>query len=56
MRRENALPGDDLDEMWRQVYVDLTAVPAAEMGTPAFAEKMGAWLVHHQPISLAVNG
>ena len=48
-------PGDDLDEKWRQVYLDVTSVDPSDIGSDAFLSKLSTWLVHHQPISLAVN-
>jgi len=50
------LPPDDIDEKWREVYVDLTSVSADTMQTEIFKDRTAAWLNHHQPISLAVNG
>lgn len=47
------LPGDDLNEMWRQVYIDVTETDFSE---PNFSDSLAKWLVHHQPISLAING
>lgn len=46
-------PGDDLDEKWRQVYIDVTETKFDE---PQFSNALSKWLVHHCPISLAVNG
>jgi Na+-transporting NADH:ubiquinone oxidoreductase subunit NqrE len=51
----SSFPGDDLDEMWRQVYLDVTSVSAEEIGSDKFVKSLSSWLVHHQPISLAVN-
>lgn len=52
----SAFPGDDLDEMWRQVYVDVTSVDESHLASQHFVDSLSAWLVQHQPISLAVNG
>lgn len=50
----DALPADDLDEKWREVYVDLTTVDS--LANNDFKDRLAAWFIHHQPISLAVNG
>lgn len=44
-----------LDEHWRQVVVDVVTPPEA-VGSAGFIEQVSAWLVRHQPISLAING
>jgi hypothetical protein len=51
----SSFPGDDLDEMWRQVYLDVTSVTPATIQSESFVQSLSSWLVHHQPISLAVN-
>jgi hypothetical protein len=56
IKTSTTMPGDDIDEMWRQVYVDATEVSAGDMEKDKFAKDIGDWLVKHQPISLAVNG
>ena len=51
-----------LDEHWRKVVVDVVAPPTSTAGgatgglTEGFLDEVGAWLVKHQPISLAING
>ena len=50
------LPPPDLDEKWRQLYVDVTSVDNTTLQDPTFLQKTSEWLVEHQPISLAVNG
>jgi len=53
-RVSSELPPDDLAEMWRNVYVDVTSPPAS-VDSPDFLASLCAWLVSHQPISVAVN-
>ena len=50
-------PADEppLDEFWRQVVLDVVA-PDAPLTSEAALDAVGAWLVKHQPISLAING
>lgn len=39
------------------MYVDVTSTKnVEELRDPAFLSRIAAWLVKHQPISLAVNG
>ena len=54
-RLSQTLPPDDIEEQWRNVYVDVTA-PGHAVGDDAFAAETARWLVKHQPITLAVNG
>lgn len=56
VNQEGTLPPDDLNEKWREVYVDLTSASADTINSDTFKDKTAAWLNHHQPISLAVNG
>lgn len=44
--------GGELDEHWREVYVDYTQSAIND----ELVEKLSTWLTTHQPISLAVNG
>ena len=48
------MPGDDLNEQWRQTYVDMTSFKG-EFGSASMVKGLGEWLVKHQPISLAMN-
>eukprot|EP01062_Namystynia_karyoxenos_P077737 TRINITY_DN7883_c0_g1_i1.p1 TRINITY_DN7883_c0_g1~~TRINITY_DN7883_c0_g1_i1.p1 ORF type:complete len:725 (+),score=264.83 TRINITY_DN7883_c0_g1_i1:84-2258(+) len=47
------LPGRDLSEQWRQVYIDVTSPPGGI--TDAFVTELCQWLNDHQPISCALN-
>jgi hypothetical protein len=49
------VPEPPLDEYWRQVVLDVVT-PANAVDSAEVIERIGAWLVRHQPISLAVNG
>jgi hypothetical protein len=51
----DSLPGDDIDEMWRQGFLDVTTVGDA-FGDSEFCHDVAEWLNQHQPISLVVNG
>eukprot|EP00940_MAST-03C_sp_MAST-3C-sp2_P000267 g267.t1 len=54
-RMSEELPPDDLNEQWRQVYVDVTT-PTSPVGSDMdFVDDVASWLVRNQPISLAVN-
>ena len=53
-RRSDALPPPDIEEQWRNVYVDVTS-PGVDVRTPAFVAELSRWLVAHQPITVAVN-
>jgi len=45
-----------MDEHWRNVVVDVTAVASrAELLSPKYARKVAKWLCEKQPISCAVN-
>merc|ERR1712028_47641 len=48
------MPGDDLNEQWRQTYVDMTSFKG-EFGSASMVKGLGEWLVKHLPISLAMN-
>jgi len=50
-RLSSELPPDDLDEKWRQVFLDVTTAPR----TDDFVDKLSDWLVKTGPITLAVN-
>jgi hypothetical protein len=52
---DRPLPKDNLDEHWRQVYVDVS-VPNVAVNDPEYVSKLASWLVRNQPISLAING
>ena len=52
-RISESLPGNDIDEMWRQGYLDVTTVGEAAFGQAEMVNDLAAWLNHHQPISLA---
>eukprot|EP01043_Picozoa_sp_COSAG02_P115841 COSAG02_NODE_52222_length_309_cov_0.738095_1_plen_46_part_01 len=45
------MPGDDIDEMWRQGFLDVTTV-GDTFGSPEFTSDVSEWLNKHQPISL----
>jgi len=47
---------ETIDEMWRQIYIDVTQPTAEELKSPEWIEEFSKWLNHHQPISLAING
>ena len=49
------VPEPPLEEYWRQVVLDVVT-PANAVDSAEVIERVGAWLVRHQPISLAVNG
>ena len=54
-RVSSQLPGDDIEEHWRQTYVDMTAANKGD-----FLQLMMIWMhwpaaVRNQPISLAMN-
>jgi len=51
----DSLPGDDIDEMWRQGFLDVTTV-GDTFGSSEFTSDVAEWLNKHQPISLVVNG
>ena len=51
----NSLPSDDIDEMWRQGFLDVTTT-GDSFGSPEFVSEVSGWLNRHQPISLVVNG
>ncbi len=53
-RHSPTLPPADIEEQWRNVYVDVTSPPSA-VGDPTFVDDLSRWLVDHQPITLAVN-
>eukprot|EP00301_Raphidiophrys_heterophryoidea_P004598 c1198_g1_i1.p1 GENE.c1198_g1_i1~~c1198_g1_i1.p1 ORF type:complete len:724 (-),score=202.99 c1198_g1_i1:181-2352(-) len=52
-RISNTLP-TEIDEHWRQVYVDVTTL--GDFNDDDNLDNLASWLVHHQPISLAING
>lgn len=49
------LPSDDIQEQWRQTYVDMTSPSLAEFGSDEQVSALAGWLVRNQPISLAMN-
>ena len=49
------LPVDNLDEHWRQVYVDVSVPNENTVSDPNYLSQLAAWLVRNQPISLAIN-
>ena len=49
------MPGDDIDEMWRQGFLDVTTV-GDQFSSSEFSSGVAEWLNKHQPISLVVNG
>ena len=49
------MPSDDIDEMWRQGFLDVTTV-GDTFGSSQFCNEVAEWLNKHQPISLVVNG
>lgn len=55
-RLSTTLPPDDIDEMWRQGFLDVTTTGEAAFGSDEMVEDLSAWLNQHQPICLAVNG
>jgi hypothetical protein len=48
-----ALPEDDIEEHWRQTYVDMSA--PTNFGSDEQVKDLAGWLVRNQPISLAMN-
>jgi len=52
-RLSPSLPPDDIEEQWRNVYVDVTS--PADATDPQFVDDLSRWVVTHQPITLAVN-
>ena len=53
-RYSTNLPPDDIEEEWRNVYVDVTSPTTPELNG-SFADGLSRWLVSHQPITLAIN-
>eukprot|EP00808_Paulinella_micropora_P002387 g59285.t1 len=54
--RDNQLPPLDLEEKWRQCYVDVSRFSPEQVRQPSTVDALSHWLNHTQPISLAVNG
>lgn len=52
-RVSSELPPDDIDEQWRNVYVDVTS--PVKVNDASFINSLSRWLVQHQPITLAIN-
>eukprot|EP00980_Cylindrotheca_fusiformis_P026428 scaffold16150_cov112-Cylindrotheca_fusiformis.AAC.7 len=50
-RMSEALPPNGIEEFWRKVVVDVSAIDAG-----SHIDDLAAWLNTNQPISLAVNG
>eukprot|EP01013_Petalomonas_cantuscygni_P045135 TRINITY_DN9751_c0_g1_i1.p1 TRINITY_DN9751_c0_g1~~TRINITY_DN9751_c0_g1_i1.p1 ORF type:complete len:747 (-),score=227.40 TRINITY_DN9751_c0_g1_i1:501-2741(-) len=51
------LPPSDIDEYWRSVVVDATAVPSADAAvSEGTLSRLSEWLIDRQPISCVVNG
>ena len=56
-RVNEAFPEDDVDEKWRQGFVDVTTVESLEkLKSPEYLDGLAEWLVRNGPITLAVNG
>ena len=56
-RVNEAFPEDDIDEKWRQGFVDVTTVESlAKLKSPEYLDGLAEWLVRNGPITLAVNG
>ena len=51
----SSLPEDGMEEYWRKVFVDVTAIAAPMQPKSKEATQLAAWLVRNQPITLAVN-
>ncbi|KAL3790421.1 hypothetical protein HJC23_013593 [Cyclotella cryptica] len=48
--------GDELEEYWRKVVVDVTnAMPPSVSQAKGQLTELSKWLIRHQPISMAVN-
>jgi hypothetical protein len=43
----------EIDEMWRQIYIDVTA--PSKLDDDGFLRKLSSWLNYEQPITLAIN-
>ena len=55
-RVSSQLPGDDIEEHWRQTYVDMTAANNGDfLQSDDVLDALAGWLVRNQPISLAMN-
>ena len=56
-RVNEAFPEDNIDEKWRQGFVDVTSVESLEkLKSPEYLDGLAEWLVRNGPITLAVNG
>lgn len=55
VRGSPSLPPKDLDEHWRNVYLDVTTKRPEDMESDEFVDELSSWLVEHQPISFVVN-
>eukprot|EP00960_Hanusia_phi_P025836 745902-Hanusia_phi.AAC.2 len=53
-RINDSLP-DDIEENWRQVYLDFTSLTTSEIESEEKIEEIARWLRKTQPISLSVN-
>ena len=51
-RVSGSLPPDNIDEHWRQTYVDMTS---KDINSDNEIDDLAGWLVRNQPISLAMN-
>ena len=55
--RDSEFPPDQMDEKWRQAFLDVTSVKSADtLKEKGFLDNLGRWLVRNGPITLAVNG
>ena len=55
-RVSSHLPEDDIDEHWRQTYVDMTGANKENfLQSDDDVNALAGWLVRNQPISLAMN-
>lgn len=55
LRFAQQLP-DEIEEKWREVYLDVTSVPREHLEGQDGIQQVASWLNKHQPISLSVNG
>ncbi|EKX51449.1 hypothetical protein GUITHDRAFT_65959 [Guillardia theta CCMP2712] len=53
-RINDSLP-DDIEENWREVYLDFTSLTPSEIASKEKIEEIAQWLRKTQPISLSVN-
>jgi hypothetical protein len=55
LRVNQQLPSE-IEEMWRQLYLDVTCLSREHLEGQEGIEQVASWLNIHQPISLSVNG